>query len=159
MSEHIWLQEDISETYLLAASGYLGMFLKCPPAAKYALTSHYLDRQYKKWLYWVMSTSSYLFYKPCGILKQKLFLYCGNRVGSCGHKWGRGRIMGHFCLSCVCLVYFLRKSTEFYVNQTECQRILFHLFLLIFSSFVQSLCFLPLQPTSVLAAERPRCFQ
>eukprot|EP00978_Attheya_sp_CCMP212_P030772 scaffold114354_cov37-Attheya_sp.AAC.2 len=32
-------------TSLLVARGYLGMFLKCPPAAKYALTSHYLGRQ------------------------------------------------------------------------------------------------------------------
>ena len=35
-------------TSLLAAIGYLGMFLKCPPAAKYDLMSHYLGRQYKK---------------------------------------------------------------------------------------------------------------
>ena len=34
--------------------------------------------------------------------------------------------MGHFCLSCVRLVYFLRKSIEFHVKWTECQRIFFH---------------------------------
>ena len=39
-----------------------------------------------------------------------------------------------FCFSsCVRLVYFVRKSTDFNVNQTECQRILFHFLLLIFS--------------------------
>ena len=30
------------------------------------------------------------------------------------------------------LVYLLRKSTEFHVNQTECQRIIFHFLLPIF---------------------------
>ena len=37
---------------------------------------------------------------------------------------GRGHCMGHFFPSCVRLVYFLRKSTEFHVKRTECQRIL-----------------------------------
>ena len=54
-------------------------------------------------------------------------------IGSCVHKLVRGRIMDRFCLSCVRLVYFLRKSTEFHVSQTDFQRILFHFLLLIFS--------------------------
>ena len=49
---------------------------------------------------------------------------------------GRGPNMGRFHPSCVRLVYFLRKSTEFHVNRTECQRILFHFLLLIFSYFL-----------------------
>ena len=53
-------------------------------------------------------------------------------VGRCGHKWGRETNMGRFRPSCVRLVYFLRKSTEFHVKRTECQRILFHFLLLIF---------------------------
>ena len=42
------------------------------------------------------------------------------------------------------LVYLLRKSTEFHVNRTGCQRIHFHFLLLIFSSFPWLLCFHPL---------------
>ena len=37
---------------------------------------------------------------------------------------GRGHCMGRFRQSCVRIVYFLRKSTEFHVKRTECQRIL-----------------------------------
>ena len=44
----------------------------------------------------------------------------GRRV----HRTGRGHCMGRFRPSCVRLVYFLRKSIEFYVKRTECQRIL-----------------------------------
>ena len=54
-------------------------------------------------------------------------------LGRCGHKSGHGPNMGRFRPSCVHLVYFLRKSTEFHVKRTECQRILLHLLLLIFS--------------------------
>ena len=54
-------------------------------------------------------------------------------IGRSGHKLGRGPNMGHFCPSCVRLVYFLRKPTEFHVKQTECQIILLHFLLLIFS--------------------------
>ena len=52
---------------------------------------------------------------------------------------GCGPNMGCFRPSCAHLVYFLRKSTEFHVNQTECQKVLFHLLILIFLSFLQSL--------------------
>ena len=77
-------------------------------------------------------------------------------LGSCKHKSVRGPNMGHFCLSCIRLVYFLRKSTEFQANQTECQRNLFHFLLLIFSYFLQSLCFRPLPLTSIVASKHPR---
>ena len=60
---------------------------------------------------------------------------------TCGHKLGRGHIMGRFCPSCACLVYFLRKSTQFYVNQIECQRILFRFLLIILSSFLRLMRF------------------
>ena len=49
-----------------------------------------------------------------------------NPLGRSGHKLGRGPNMGCFFSSYVCLVYFLHKSTEFHVKQTECQRILLH---------------------------------
>ena len=55
-----------------------------------------------------------------------------NLVGRRGHKSGRRSNFGHFCLSWVCLVYFLRKSTEFHVKYIECQIIFFHLLLLIY---------------------------
>ena len=54
-------------------------------------------------------------------------------LGRRGHRTNRGHCMGSFRLSCVRLVYFLRKSTEFHVKRTECQRILFHFLLVIFS--------------------------
>ena len=54
-------------------------------------------------------------------------------IGRGGLESGRGPNMGRFRPSFVRLVYFLRKSTEFHVNRTECQRILFHFLLLIFS--------------------------
>ena len=54
-------------------------------------------------------------------------------LGGGGYGSGRGRIMGRFRPSYVRLVYFLRKSTEFHVNRTECQIILIHILLLIFS--------------------------
>ena len=54
-------------------------------------------------------------------------------VGRSGHKSGCGPNMGNFCPSCIRLVYFLRKSTEFHVKRTECQIILFHFLILIFS--------------------------
>ena len=37
---------------------------------------------------------------------------------------GLGHCMGRFCPSCIRLLYSLRKSTEFHVKRTECQRIL-----------------------------------
>ena len=46
-------------------------------------------------------------------------------VGSCG------RNAGHFRLSCIRLVCFLRKSTEFHRMRMECQRIPIHFLLLI----------------------------
>ena len=49
------------------------------------------------------------------------------------NKSVHGRIMGHFFSSCVCLVYGIRKSTEFHLNKIECQRILFNFLLLILS--------------------------
>ena len=53
-------------------------------------------------------------------------------VGRRGHRTGRGHCMGRFHPSCIRLVYFLRKSTEFHVKRTECQIILFHFLLVIF---------------------------
>ena len=64
---------------------------------------------------------------------------CQARLGSCRHKLVRGPNTGRFFSSCVCLVYFLHKSTKFHFNRTECQRILFHFLLLIFSYLLQSL--------------------
>ena len=43
-----------------------------------------------------------------------------NDRGTRGHITGRGHCMGRFCPSCVRLLYFLRKSTEFHVKRTEC---------------------------------------
>ena len=54
-------------------------------------------------------------------------------VGSGGNGSVCGHIMVRFHPSCARLVYFLCKSTEVHVNQTECQRIHFHFLLLIFS--------------------------
>ena len=54
-------------------------------------------------------------------------------VGRRGHKLGRRPNMGHFHPSCVRLVHFLRKYKEFDVKRSECQRILFHFLLLVFS--------------------------
>ena len=62
-------------------------------------------------------------------MKEKQVLMVGRR----GHRTGRGHCMGRFRPSCVRLVYFLRKSTDFHVKQTECQKILFHFLLVIFS--------------------------
>ena len=59
--------------------------------------------------------------------------FVGLLLGRRGHRTGCGHCMGRFCPSCVRLVYFLRKSTEFHVKRTECQRILFHFLLVIFS--------------------------
>ena len=70
-------------------------------------------------------------------------------VGSCGHKLVRGPNMSFFHLSCVRLLYFLRKSTEFHFKRIERQIIIIHFLLIIFSSFLQSLRFRPLPPTSV----------
>ena len=56
-----------------------------------------------------------------------IILYSGARslvVVRKGHRMGRGHCMGRFRPSCVRLVYFLRKSTEFRIKRTECQRIL-----------------------------------
>ena len=74
-------------TYLLADSRYLGMFLKCPSAPKYSLTSYYLDRQYKKIGFVGLWVHDHIFfYKHCVILKQNLCFYGGNRVPMCGSK-------------------------------------------------------------------------
>ena len=62
-----------------------------------------------------------------------------SEFGTSGHKLGHGPNMGRFCPSCVRLVYFLRKSTDFHVKQTECQRVIFHFLPLIFLIFLQSL--------------------
>ena len=43
-------------------------------------------------------------------------LYFLERVGRGGLESGHGPNMSRFRLSCVHLVYFLRKSTEFHVN-------------------------------------------
>ena len=55
---------------------------------------------------------------------QKCTNFVDTLLGRRGHRTGRGHCMGRFCPSCVRLVYFLRKSTEFHVKRTECQRIL-----------------------------------
>ena len=39
--------------------------------------------------------------------------------------------MSHFGLSCVLIVYYLCKYTEFHVMRTECQMIIFHFLLFI----------------------------
>ena len=49
---------------------------------------------------------------------------CTNRKARKYRRTGRGHCMGRFRPSWVRLVYFLRKSTEFHVKRTECQRIL-----------------------------------
>ena len=55
---------------------------------------------------------------------QKCTNFVDTLLGRRGHKMGRGHCMGRLRPSCVRLLYFLRKSTEFHVKQTECQRIL-----------------------------------
>ena len=48
-----------------------------------------------------------------------------------GHNLSLGINQSRFGLSCVRLVYFIRKYTEFHVMRTECQIILFRFLLLI----------------------------
>ena len=72
-----------------------------------------------------------IFYTWCLVIW--VFPDKGLGIGRRGHKPGRGPNMGRICPSWVRLVYFLRKSKEFHVNRTECQRILFHFLLLILS--------------------------
>ena len=48
-----------------------------------------------------------------------------------GHNHRHGHNHRCFSTSCVRVVYFLRKSTEFYDMRTECQRILIHFLLII----------------------------
>ena len=55
---------------------------------------------------------------------QKCASFVGSLLGRQGNRSGRGHCMSSFSSSCVHLVYFLRKSTEFHVKQAECQRIL-----------------------------------
>ena len=52
-------------------------------------------------------------------------------LGRCGYIMRCGPIMRRFGLSCIHLVYFLRKSKEFHDMRTECQRIPIHFLLLI----------------------------
>ena len=52
-------------------------------------------------------------------------------VGRCGHNVGHGHNASHFRLSCVRLVCFLRKSTEFHDMRTQCQIIIINFLLLI----------------------------
>ena len=54
-----------------------------------------------------------------------------NGLGRRGRNQRRGHNQRHFGLSCVRLVYFLCKSTEFHAMCTECQIILFSLLLII----------------------------
>ena len=58
------------------------------------------------------------------------------QVGSYGCILKRGHIMKRFGLSCICLLYFIRKYTEFYDMRTECQIIIIHLLLLISQKFL-----------------------
>ena len=52
-------------------------------------------------------------------------------IGRCGRNVGHGHNDSHFCLSCVHLVCFLSKSTEFHEIRMECQIIIVHFLLLI----------------------------
>ena len=56
-------------------------------------------------------------YRPSQVIWEKL-------VGRAGHNLRRGPNMRRFGPSCIRWVYFLCKSTEFHVIQTECQRII-----------------------------------
>ena len=58
---------------------------------------------------------------------------CGRRddLGSCGRNAGHMHNAGHFRPSCVRLVCFIGKSSEFYGMQMDCQKNFIHLSLLI----------------------------
>ena len=61
-------------------------------------------------------------------------------VGICGRNHFHGRNHRRFHPSCICLVYFLRNSTEFHVMQAECQRIIFHILLIIVHKLLAISC-------------------
>ena len=69
--------------------------------------------------------------------KGYIFLYISHvsitHLGRGVLESGRGPNMVRFRPSSIRLVYFLRNYTEFHVHQTECQIILLHFLLIIFS--------------------------
>ena len=65
-------------------------------------------------------------------LPQMCANFLDRNIGRCGCNVGHRNNASHFCLSCVRLVCFLRKSTECHDIRTECQRIIIHFLLLIY---------------------------
>ena len=64
-------------------------------------------------------------------MKYQQDIFKNERLGRCVRNVGHGRNASDFRMSCVCMVCFLSKSTQFHDMQTERQIILVHFLILI----------------------------